>query len=369
MITETNLQELLGFKSQHPVLSLYLNTDPSQGSADVYQLNLRNMLKDVDLKDDVAAVEHYFASEFDWTGRSVAVFSCAPAGFFRAYPLALTVANRVRVSNQAHVKPLADLLDSFGAYGVVLVDKQGARLFYFHLGELREQEGVMGEEVRHVKRGGASAFPGRRGGTAGRTSDEDEVTERNMKENVNFATHFFKDNNVRRVVIGGTDDNVSQFRSLLPKSWQSLVDGTFHMNMLASKDEVLAKTMEVGKQAEIRQEERLLNQVVTAAAKGKGGVLGLDGTLEAVREGRIQMLILQNGHRAPGYRCQGCNHLTAQEHSTCQFCGGKFTRIPDAVEMAVHDVMHAGGDVEVLQHEHKVKGFREDWRITALLTI
>jgi len=357
MITETNLQELLGFKSQHPVLSLYLNTDPSQGNADVYQLNLRNMLKDIDLEADVAAVERYFTREFDWTGRSVAVFSCAPAGFFRAYPLALPVTSRIRIGEHPHVKPLADLLDSFGAYGVVLIDKQGARVFYFHLGELLEQEGVMGEEVRHTKRGGASTFPGRRGGIAGQTHYEDEVADRNMKEIINFATHFFKEYNIRRVAIGGTDDNVALFRSLLPKSWQSLVVGTFHMNMLASTDEILARAMDLGNQAEVHQEERLLNRVVTAAAKGKGAVLGLEGTLGAVHEGRIQMLILQHGHRAAGYRCQGCSYLTAEKLDTCPFCGGKFTHIPDAVEMAVHDVMHAGGDVEILQHPHNIKGF------------
>jgi peptide subunit release factor 1 (eRF1) len=357
MITETNLQELLGFISKHPVLSLYLNTDPSQGNADGYQLNLRNMLKEVDLKADVEAVEHYFSREFDWSGRSVAVFSCAPDKFFRAYPLAMTVPSRVRIGERPHVKPLASLLDSFGAYGVVLVDKQGARLFYFNLGELIEQEGVMGEEVRHTKLGVASAITGRRGGVAGQTHYQDELAERNMKDVISFATRFFKEYNVRRIAIGGSDDNVAQFRSLLPKSWQSLVVGTFHMNMLATADEVLERAMELGNQAEVQQEEKLLNQVVTAAAKGKGGVLGLEGTLGAVREGRIQMLILQTGHRAPGYRCQGCNFLTAEKQATCPFCGGKFTHIPDAVEMAVHEVMNAGGDVEILQHPHSIKGF------------
>ena len=45
-----------------------------------------------------------------------------------------------------------------------MVDKQGARLFYFHLGELREQEGVLGESVKRTKRGGGSQAAGRRGG-------------------------------------------------------------------------------------------------------------------------------------------------------------------------------------------------------------
>ena len=35
MLTERDLRELLELKPQHPVLSIYLNTEPSQGNADV----------------------------------------------------------------------------------------------------------------------------------------------------------------------------------------------------------------------------------------------------------------------------------------------------------------------------------------------
>jgi peptide subunit release factor 1 (eRF1) len=68
-------------------------------------------------------------------------------------------------------------------------------------------------------------------------------------------------------------------------------------------------------------------------------------------------LVIQEGLRLPGYRCTGCGYLTAQVQDNCSFCGGTFDQIPDAVEMAVRQVMQAGGEVTVLQHEHKVKGF------------
>jgi hypothetical protein len=73
-------------------LSVYLNTEPSAGNADAYKLRLRNMLKDYKLPEDVEAIERYFNQEYNWSGRSVAVFSCQPQGFFRAYPLAIPVA-------------------------------------------------------------------------------------------------------------------------------------------------------------------------------------------------------------------------------------------------------------------------------------
>lgn len=351
MLTESDLQELLGFQAKHPVLSVYLNIDPSEGSADAYKLRLRSMLKDIELSKDGEAVYNYIDHQFDWSGRSVAIFSCASENYLRGYPLAVAIRNQFRISDQPYVKPLADLFDAFGGYGVALVDKQGARLFSFHLGELREQEGTLGESVRHTKSGSASSLPGRRGGAAGRSSSGEEVAERNMREAASFSSRFFADNNTRRVLIGGTEDNVALFRSLLPKAWQSLIVGTFPMSMTASKDEVLERAMQVGREADHRRYEKLVNAIVTSAAKGRGGVIRLDDTLSAVREGRIQSLLIREGYHAPGYQCKGCGYITAQKISSCPFCNNTFEDIPDAVEMAVRQVMKLGGDVEVLHDD------------------
>lgn len=357
MLTDTNLKELLGYQTNHQVLSVYVNTDPMEGNSDIYKLNLRSMLKDINLPSDVLAVDHYFGREFDWTGRSMVVFSCAPDNFFRAFSLAIPVRNQVIVSDRPYVKPLATLLDYYGGYGVVIVDKQGARLFSFHLGELKEQEGILGESIRHTKHGGASARPGVRGGSASQDHFEDEVAGRNIREIADFSAHFFSENNVRRVLIGGTEENIALLRNHLPKSWQSLIVGVFPMSMTASKVDVLERTMQIGKEAQYRKEELLLKKLVTGAAKERGGVLNLDETLRAVHDGRVQSLIIQDGYRESGYRCQGCGYITAMELPVCQFCESKFEQIPDAVEMAVYKVMKAGGDVEVLQHEHNVEAF------------
>ncbi len=363
MFRDQDLHDLLEYKSSAPILSIYFNLDPADNS-ETQRLRLRSMLKEVKLPEDQLAVERYFEHEFDWTGRSVAVFSCAADDFFRAYSLAVPLRSRLRVGNRPYVKPLADLFDSYGGYGVVLVDKQGARLFYFHLGELREQDGVMGEEVRHTKRGGASQAPGRRGGVAGRTNYMEEVTERNLKEAAEYAAQFFAENQVRRVLIGGTEDNVIPFRSFLPKAWQSLVVGTFPISMTASHVEVYERAMQAGKEAEQRREQRLVETLITGAAKGRGGVVRLDDTLAAVHEGRVQTLVIRDGYRAPGLRCTGCDYITTQELERCPFCNGNFEHIPDTVELAVRKVWQDGGDVEVL---HENMGLEESQPIGALL--
>jgi len=358
MLTDSVLRELLDYSSPDPVLSVYMNTDMTEGNVETLKLRLRTLLKEVDLPQDEAAIQKYFDLEREWTGRSIAMFSCAAKGYFRAFTIAVALRSRVFVGNQAYVKPLADLLDSYGGYGVALVDKQGARLFHFHLGELTEQEGFLGEEVRHTKHGGSSSLHGRVGGIAGQTRHGDQKVERNIKDIAEFASRFFEANHVRRILIGGTDENVTHFKEQLPKAWQSLVVGTFPIAMTANPTEVLEKALEIGQQAERNREMRLVESVITLAAKNAGGVVRLDDTLRAVHEGRVQTLVVCEGYRAPGYKCQGCGYVTASNGSNCPFCGKSLAHIRDAVEMAVRKVMQDGGEVEIVYENPQMEEVR-----------
>ena len=362
MLTERDLQELLDLKPQHPVLSVYLNTDPTQGSADVYKLKLRSMLKDVELPESVSAVENYIEHEYEG-GRSLAIFSCDSKDFFRAYPLQIPLRSRVRISDRPHVKPLADLFDSYGWYGIALVDKQGARLFFFHLGEIREQEGVLGENIRRTKEGGSQAT-GTRGGSSEQSPDTNETTERNMRDAAEFAAKFFDENNVRRVLLGGTEENIALFRGYLPKRWQSLVVGTFPTSMSANNTEIIERAIKIGQEAERRREAKAVETAITAAAKGQGGAIGLENTLKMVQEGRIHTLLVMDGFRSPGYRCQACGYITTQEEKNCPYCGGAFIEIPDAVDLAVRRVLENSGDVDII---HDNPSLEENGKIGALL--
>jgi len=358
MFTDSVLRELLNYSSPDPVLSVYMSTDITEGTADAPKLRLRSLLKEVHLPKDEAAILKYFELEREWTGRSVAMFSCAAQNYFRAFPIAVPVRSRAFVGEQPYVKPLADLLDAYGGYGVALVDKQGARLFQFHLGELKEQEGILGEEVRHTKRGSASSIFGRLGGIGGKSRHSEQTITRNLKESAEFAAKFFEENHIRRVLIGGTEKNVNQFITLLPKTWQSLVVGKFPISMAARPDEVQKKALEIGQQAERRREMRLVENMITSAAKGTEGVVRLEDTLGAVHEGRVQTLIVQEGYRAEGFLCQGCGYITTQELETCPFCGKSFRQIKDAVEMAIRKVMQDGGNVEIVYENPNLERVR-----------
>ncbi len=346
MFSEQQLHELLAYSAAHPVVSVYLNTDPAIGNTSAHQLELRSMLKDMAPEKDGEVILRYFSQEYDWASRSVAVFSCAPENYFRAIPLAIPVRNLAQVGNRPSIRRLADLMDNYGGYGVVLVDKQGIRLFFFHLGELNEQEGLFGENVRRTKLGGASSFAGRRGGMMRHPNIQTQIVEKNIKEAVDYSVEFFSQHHVRRILVGGTTENVSLFRSRLPKKWQSLVMGEFSMELTASHADVLSRVMQISREAELQSEQRLVDDLLAKTARKRGAVTGLADTLEAVNQNRVLTLVVSEGFQTSGYFCQACNALLAVKE--CPSCNGKSEPVPDIVELAISTVLRQGGEVEVV---------------------
>ena len=270
MITEQDLQELLAFDARDGrVVSLYLDVDRSQQTADMIKKQARSMLKDITVGDqDAEAIENYLEYSFDWSKPGLAVFSCSDDDFFRAFQVAIPFRNRARKGKKPYIKPLTHLLDYYAHYGVIVVDRIGARFFEYHVGELEEMAGTMGDDVRKLKLGGgstrgggASSTTGQRGGQA--TRHEEEVVQRNMRDTALAASEFFANKPIRRLFLGGTAENVAQLREHLSKQLQSRIAGTFPVDMSAGEHEVRKRSLELLRQANLDREQKLVNQMIT----------------------------------------------------------------------------------------------------------
>lgn len=248
MFTETSLRNIRDFSAIFPVVSVYLNTEPALGNAETHRLRLRNMLKELPLENEIHKIEEFFAHRYDWSGRAVAVFSCAPANFFEFIPLSIPVKDFIKIASRPEIEPLEDLLQDVNHLGVVLVDQQGARLFYYNMGEMVEQEGIVGDEIKHVKSGSSTSSHGLRGGSFDGARNEQEKIGRNMRHAREFAEKFFRAHKIKKIMIAGSEDNIAQFKNGLTKEFQNMIVGTFSLSMTASHADVLSKILQVSKQ-------------------------------------------------------------------------------------------------------------------------
>jgi peptide chain release factor subunit 1 len=367
MIDEKVLRGLAKFQSDAPILSVYLDVDPTARTSEEYLLALRHMLEEVEgqaAEEDIVAVQRYFEHEYDWSGRGVVVFSGAAAGFWRTYSLAIPVASGVTTARRPYISPLAALMDAYGRYALALVDRQGVTLYLFQLGELVRQEMFEGEEVRKLKKGrGSSGGPGRRGGAPISSRRGEEVAMRNLRAAVKATDRFCRRRKPQRLILAGAEHTVAQFRDLLPRPLQERVIGTLGITPGASEPEIRDRSLQVLRRVEEERKAAVAESAFTAAAKGREGVMGLDETLSAAHEGRVRTLIVARDFHAPGYRCDQCGYLTTQQLSACPFCGGAFVEIPDAAEAVVTKVIEDGGEIEVVDGHPRL----EQAGISALL--
>jgi peptide subunit release factor 1 (eRF1) len=361
MFNREDLRELAGYRVDAPVLSVYLNVDPTNRSRDEYRLELRQLLKQADgvaAREDVEAVETFFDHEYDWSGRGAVVFSCQSDDFWRTYSLAIPVSSGVTVAHRPYISPLAELVDAYGRYAVAVVDRRQLRSFFFNLGELRAAEEFVGEDVRKLKRGrGSSGGHGRRGGAPISSQHEVEVVRRNIREAVDELERFCQRYEPERLIIAGGDRTVAQFKDALPKHLQDKVIGSFSADMNATEPEIRERSLEILRDVEEERKESLVQAVFTAAAKGENGVIRLADTLGAAHEGRIQTLVIDRDYHEPGYQCKNCAYITDHALEKCPFCGGDFMEIPDAAEALVTKVIEEGGEVEVVEDHPKAEQF------------
>jgi peptide subunit release factor 1 (eRF1) len=352
MFTKQDLKDLAAHRSETtPVLSVYLNVDITQLTAEQYRLTLKGLLKSVAERaasQDVEAVERYVELEYDGQGKGLAVFANQDSWW--AYPLDLPVGDSVHVGPQPYIKPLADYFDAYDRYGVVLVDREGARLFLFNQGTLQDATGMLGQELKEHTHGAAG-----RGGRSGRGSGQgraapldghiDQVAMHNLRDIADMTQRFYTEGQCERIILAGTEGNRARFLSMLPKALQTQVIGDVSIDMYASASEVLDRTMGII-QCSVQERKAELVRSAISASFNERGSLGLANTLVAVQEQRVQTLVISEGFGAPGSVCAYCGYLTLRETEQCPVCEAEARIVPDIVEYLVRRAI--GIDVEVV---------------------
>jgi peptide chain release factor subunit 1 len=344
MLSEKELQELAGFRSESgTVLSVYVNTDLTGQPKEKAKLVLREALDSVRAEahaEDVARVESYVDREYDWRSRAVAVISALQDDLWRVYPLPVAVQTEAHVGPAPYLKPMTRMLDEYARYVIVLVDREGARLFLMHLGGIEEKAGWAGQEVKRHKQGGRAAERYQR--------REDQRARQNMRQSADMVVRFLQEARASGLILGGSDETLPRFRELLPKAMQKQIVGTLAIDMQAPAAEVMERATELINAGEQEREARLVEDMVTAAAKGSGAVTGLPDTFYVAHEGRVHTLVVERGFEAAGYLCAGCGYISAESIGKCPFCGGLPEVTSDAVDRVMQKVMDSGGKVEIV---------------------
>lgn len=350
-ITEDDIRELAGYRGQRgPVTSCYLDVDGARHvrHQDVVR-ELDRVLRparsrcngDQSVAADLGRIEAHVRGGFDRSRtRGLAIFSCSADDYWRVIELPVPVRSQVVVNHTPTVRQLETVVDQHERFGLLLVDRQRARMFVFELGEVVESTARF------------DALP--RGDDDDHSFTRDQardhaaaVVQQHLRRSAEAAFAVFQDQGFERLVIGAPDDLATELESALHPYLRDRLVARCSIAPAATAEEVRRAAFDVEAQVERAKEVEAVEALREAVGGGsRRGVAGLDATLMALVERRVEMLLVSSGYEEPGWRCGGCRWIGRIGRS-CPVCAGEMTRVDDVVEEAVEEALGQSCRVEI----------------------
>jgi Peptide chain release factor 1 (eRF1) len=356
MITREELRELTQFRFQEATkcaISFYFQPNHPRNKAhseevihtkDILRDAMREVLangNDACVKDDlqkIAALAEELPSNH---ARAKAVFSYAPAKFWREFDLPPNLSeSQVFVGQRFRLKPLAALIGAQPKLGVVLIDRQRARLFDLRLDKLTEQSSVF---RRTPHRG--DGYAGYDGGHAQRQVADEAL------HHFRFVADRLKDQSERgvwdKLIVGCHGVNWPEFEAQLHSYVKQRVLGHFTADVASTTDEeVRDQALRIFHEAMDLRRHDLVRQAVSLAKGHRRGVTGLRRVLRSLELGEVQTLLIGQNYAGHAVECLKCGRLDSHIVRYCSVCGNATREMEDVSEGIIPMAVRL--DVELL---------------------
>lgn len=364
------------------ILSVYLNLDPQvrANRRGAHKLVLDQMLKDLEVDlEDPQKVAH-FQEDAEWVrnqvelhipkGWSLVLFCDLSEGYTYQEDLPVRLPNGAWYERRPYIRPLLDAWKEYERTGIVVADREKARLLVASMGEVEEvEEAFQTPAVRHRATAGTDHMRSqmvfqRRAATWSHWF---------LKEVADSLHDMIEEYKIDRVVLAGPEDVTAELRRILPKGVLARVVARVRAPVTAKPKELLEAVTPVLRELDANREKELVSECITAARKAQSespkAVLGLDAVLHAVNQGRVYQILVPVGFSAPGWHCAGCDVLLdhAPTEQVCPYCSGSLSAMDDVVWAACDRVLALGGKVEEIGADGAKETLRKDGPLGAFL--
>lgn len=349
VITEESIKELAGFKSvDAPVVSCYLDVDGRrQIRPKDYQLEFESQKKKLlathtshDLEADLALMTEHVRTHLDrHSVRGIAMFSCASEGLWRVIPLPVSVPSRLSVNQSPAVGLLEAIVHDLEPLGVLLVDRQRARMFIFSFGEVVERTELFEALPRDYDRRDDAS----RGSREREKHHVDELTLQHYRHSTEAVFRLFQEKGFGRLSIAATDEVYAAVEHELHPYLRERLAPRLQVPVSASETDITNAVIEIERRVERERERAMVAKLRDAIGSGSKGVAGLAPVLTALNERRVATLLLSNGFAEAGWSC-ACGAL-ALRGPKCPMDGQDMQRVDDVVSDAVDAALREGAQI------------------------
>jgi peptide chain release factor subunit 1 len=354
------LRELAEFRAEKGcAISFYVNLDPhiapTAGDADARVSSLLAQGERSDglghshltheqrlgLKADFERIGNFFEQDFSRDGmQGLAIFSAGLDNVWRTLALAETVPDTVRVGREFHLAPLVPLVGRGDGVIVAVVGRERGQLFALRAGRLEEIIDQTEERPGRHDQGGWSQKRYHR--------HIEKLVADHLRHVADELDRRVRRRRAPKVVVVSSEETRAEFDDMLSAEATKAVVGWTSAEAHASPAELLELVTPILEEARAKEEAAAVERWREEAGRGGRATSGWGDTLEATADGRVEVLLYQDGVDHEASQCPSCGRL-ALDGGACPLDGTAMENRDDGLDLAVHQTLAHGGTVRALR--------------------
>jgi peptide chain release factor subunit 1 len=358
-MTWEQLRELAGFRAEKGcAISIYVDLDPSEvPTPPAVETKVNSVLDAAEkllderkasmardqregLKQDLQRVRQWFEDGFDRQGvQGVAVFAAGLDNFWATLSLTDRVRDDVRVGSDLYLTPLARLAGRDGGL-IAFVGRERGQVWRLRGGQLVEIANQTEEVPGQHDQGGWSQ--------ARYARNIENIVEQHLKDVAGTLDRCVRKLRGTRVVLIGAEEIRSEFEELLSNEVRACVAGWASAEAHADGPQVLAAAKPVFDEWWSGRESDVLERWREEAGKHGRATSGWESTLEAASDGRVDLLLVQEGVDQKAYQCPQCGRAQLHDGS-CPLDGTTMEARDGGLDLALHQTLAHGGSIHVVR--------------------
>jgi Peptide chain release factor 1 (eRF1) len=324
------LSRIYDSENRDSFISLYLNLDNLDNRLIERRKNACRLALKLDrellanFEKTIQVIDKYLETERREKGqKAMILFASCLNDFFRAYKTSISANNLLVVDTSPYIRPIARLMDEYETFGLIFLDSHRAKIYVVSSGKVEYEKKTAKDIMNKHKKGGWSQA---------RFQRLREGAIEHFYKNVSAdAIKLFSQDNVVKIVIAGPGNAKLAFKNFLPNELKEKVIDLIDVEFDDAKGKLVSDVVNIVSENEQKTSDENVSKLNDEILRDGLAVYGLKETIDAVRNGQVELLLISKGLKVKGWICERCQAVERGVKTKCPYCGSKTSEV-DIVE-------------------------------------
>lgn len=335
------LSEVYDADSKDSFVSLYVNKGDEEKFIERRMRACKSVFKGNELKHFEDTMDDVFNALKQTAWVSIAVFASRKHNFLKTISLTVGVDDILVVDSSPYLRPLARIQDEWENFTLVLMSSNYAKIFSVSLGKTEREKTLSKDIMNKHKKGGWSQARFnrlRKGAIHAFLKEVEEALEKIAGD---------------QIVLAGPGNAKLQFKDMISKNLSERIVEIIDVGIDEEK-ELMKESINLIAEREKQQSYAAVQQLKSEILKDGLATYGIKDTLQAVKNGQVELLLIEKDYKPRGWICEHCQVVDEGVQTTCPYCGNKTSEV-DVIEEILEFAERTDAGIEFTDDEELVK--------------